>query len=342
MAQLFIQRGAVQGSMMVRSQPRPIATVLTRGSGNPRVSSPTSSLLFQLTIQVQFCFGIYSTMSSVPSSSTPLPGPTTPAIQAQLHARLLTLAKRSDPALARADRILSASSSLDLNLMTLQYALVLVSESITAVHNRRVLGQVYTQLLPLLYYFGGVTLVAADVDVPPPSVSIRMRTLSSLISDIRIFHRLWGLVGLLRWAIATLQKPPKDALLKAVTFAQVASNILYQPLENIAYLGSHEIIPVSKAKINRLWAVSSRLWAVHVILEFVRLGREKYLAGKDAEKSKTADALWRRQLLVNAAYFPLTIHWSLETGVLSDLAVGVLGTIAGGARLIPLWKQSKI
>ncbi|KAK9377917.1 uncharacterized protein V1513DRAFT_435570 [Lipomyces chichibuensis] len=284
-------------------------------------------------------------MSAVPSSSTPLPGPTTPAIQAQLHARLLTLAKRSDPALARADRILSATSSLDLNLMTLQYALVLVSESITAVHNRRVLRHVYTQLSSLLNYFGGVTVVSADVAVPPPSVSVRMRTLSSLISDIRIFHRLWGLVGLLRWAIATLQSPPKDALLKAVAFAQVASNILYQPLENIAYLGSHEIIPVSKAKINRLWVVSSRLWAAHVILEFVRLGREKYLARKDAEKkaeSKTADTLWRRQLVVNAAYFPLTIHWSLETGVLSDLAVGALGTIAGGARLIPLWMQSKI
>ncbi|KAK9318068.1 hypothetical protein V1522DRAFT_396666 [Lipomyces starkeyi] len=285
-------------------------------------------------------------MSAVPSSSIPLPGPTTPTIQAQLHARLLTLAKRSDPALARADRILSATSSLDLNLMTLQYALVLVSESITAVNNRRVLRQVYTQLSSLLNYFGGVTLIAADVAVPPPSVSVRMRTLSSLISDIRIFHRLWGLVGLLRWAIATLQSPPKDALLKAVAFAQVVSNILYQPLENIAYLGSHEIIPVSKAKINRLWVVSSRLWAAHVILEFVRLGREKYLArSKDAEKtaeSKTADTLWRRQLLVNGAYFPLTIHWSLETGVLGDWAVGALGTIAGGARLIPLWKQSKI
>ncbi|KAK9324300.1 hypothetical protein V1517DRAFT_351459 [Lipomyces orientalis] len=272
---------------------------------------------------------------------------TVSVIQAQVHARLINLAKQSDPALAKADRILSASSSLDLNLMTVQYALVFVAESITAVHNRRVLRQVYTQLSSLVKYFSGYTLVAADVAVPPPSVAVRMRALSSLISDVRIFHRLWGLIGLLRWAIATMQAPPNDAVLKAVAFTQVVTNIIYQPLENIAYLASHEIIPFSKAKINRLWVVSSRLWAAHVILEFVRLARVKYLAKKDvseqsgekATDGKTADTLWRRQLIVNAAYFPLTIHWSLETGLLTDLAVGALGTIAGGARLIPLWKQ---
>ncbi|KAK9370033.1 hypothetical protein V1509DRAFT_618342 [Lipomyces kononenkoae] len=294
-------------------------------------------------------------MSANPSSTTPImPGPTIPGLQAQLHARLLTVAKRSDPALAKADRILSASSSLDLNLMTLQYALVFVSESITAVHNRRVLRQVYRQLSILLNYFGSgsnMAVVTADVAVPRPSIAVRMRTLSSLISDIRIFHRLWGLIGLLRWAIATLQSPPKDSWLAAVAYLQVVSNLLYQPLENIAYLGSHDIIPVSKAKINRLWVVSSRLWAAHVILEFVRLGRQKYLAvqknkddaGEKKAEAKTesamAEVLWRRQLLVNTAYFPLTIHWSMQTGFLSELAVGVLGTVAGGARLIPLWKQ---
>ncbi|KAK9246731.1 hypothetical protein V1506DRAFT_534140 [Lipomyces tetrasporus] len=286
-------------------------------------------------------------MSAEPTSSAPPRGATVPLIQAQLHARLLNLAKQSDPALAKADRILSASSSLDLNLMTAQYALVFVAESITAVHNRRVLLKVYTQLSSLVKYFSGFTLVAADVAVPPPSVAVRMRALSSLISDVRIFHRLWGLIGLLRWAIATLQAPPKDAVLKAVAFTQVVSNIIYQPLENIAYLGSHGIIPFSKAKINRLWVVSSRLWAAHVILEFVRLARVKYLAKKDVSEQSgekvtdghTADTLWRRQLIVNAAYFPLTIHWSLETGLLTDLAVGALGTIAGGARLVPLWKQ---
>ncbi|KAK9240736.1 hypothetical protein V1525DRAFT_394830 [Lipomyces kononenkoae] len=293
-------------------------------------------------------------MSTKPSSSTPMPGPTVPALQTQLHARLLTLAKRSDPGLAKADRILSASSSLDLNLMTLQYALVFVSESITTVHNRRVLRQVYIQLSTLLNYFSrgaGLAVVTADVAVARPAVAVRMRTLSSLISDIRIFNRLWGLIGLLRWAIATLQSPPKDALLAAVAYLQVISNLLYQPLENIAYLGSHDIIPVSKAKINRLWVLSSRLWAAHVILEFVRLGRQKYLAaavqrhevGEKAkaktESNKAAEELWRRQLLVNTAYFPLTIHWSTQTGFLSELAVGALGTVAGGARLIPLWKQ---
>lgn len=44
--------------------------------------------------------------------------------------------------------------------------------------------------------------------------------------------------------------------------------------------------------------------------------------------------------IVNAAYFPLTIHWSLEKSSLPDVGVGVFGTIAAIAQLHSAWKAS--
>ncbi|RKO98915.1 hypothetical protein CXG81DRAFT_28293 [Caulochytrium protostelioides] len=48
-------------------------------------------------------------------------------------------------------------------------------------------------------------------------------------------------------------------------------------------------------------------------------------------------ATWMTQLVVNAAYFPLTLHWSHPVGLLSDLAVGVCGTVAAVAQLATAW-----
>lgn len=83
----------------------------------------------------------------------------------------------------------------------------------------------------------------------------------------------------------------------------------------------------------------------------MRLAREKQISRRSAkiptEKESVeaaaeraeADKLWSRQLIVTSAYFPLTVHWSLESGVLNDWLVGLFGTIAGGVRFIPLWRE---
>jgi hypothetical protein len=42
--------------------------------------------------------------------------------------------------------------------------------------------------------------------------------------------------------------------------------------------------------------------------------------------------------LINAAYFPLTIHWSLEKSSLPDVGVGIFGTIAAVAQIHAAWE----
>jgi hypothetical protein len=44
--------------------------------------------------------------------------------------------------------------------------------------------------------------------------------------------------------------------------------------------------------------------------------------------------------LVNAAYFPLTIHWSLENSSLPDVGVGLFGTIAALGQIITAWRAA--
>jgi hypothetical protein len=44
--------------------------------------------------------------------------------------------------------------------------------------------------------------------------------------------------------------------------------------------------------------------------------------------------------VINAAYFPLTLHWSMETSSLPDVGVGVFGTIAAITQLVTAWKSA--
>lgn len=179
-----------------------------------------------------------------------------------------------------------------------------------------------------------------------------MRSLSSLISDIRIFNRLWGLVPLSVWAAETWFQPPSDSVLRGVAYSQVIANLLYQPLENVAYLAMHNIIPqsvVSERAQFDIWIYSSYLWAIHVVLEFVRLYRETVLAkrtssaknGGDDEKEKGGYTIssfaWYQSLVINLSYLPLTVHWSLPNGLVNDVTVGFLGATAAAASSYPKW-----
>jgi len=145
--------------------------------------------------------------------------------------------------------------------------------------------------------------------------------------------------------------PPKDLVQRNITWAQVLVNIFYQVLENGAYLSSKGILGWDGKKQNRAWVWSSRFWAAHVGLDFGRLGYEFWLrtrvAGKGKEIEKEGGVVeerevrvWRRELAVNLAYAPLTVHWSLEEGLVSDLFVGVLGSVAGVVGFRELWKNT--
>lgn len=175
----------------------------------------------------------------------------------------------------------------------------------------------------------------------------RLKTLYSHLSDIRTFIRLWGSLDYAEWAVSSLNNKNPDNVLRYVDYGQIVACMLYQILENIAYVGSHGIISMSTPVENRLWSVSCIMWAIHVQLDFVKFIRERQLRKKlEAEQGekadlaaiKLADKEWLRTFLINCCYTPLSIHWSFETGFLPDFLVGAFGTFAVVNKAVPKWR----
>ena len=81
----------------------------------------------------------------------------------------------------------------------------------------------------------------------------------------------------------------------------------------------------------------------HVGLDFMRLWREweKREKGDGREGEKEWRANWRREMVVNMAYAPLTLHWSLERGIIGESWIGLLGSVAAISGLRVLWKDAK-
>lgn len=202
------------------------------------------------------------------------------------------------------------------------------------------------------------------------------KALAGTIADYRIFVRLWGLVGLYTWARSTYlsplppNAPTKEKSLRSLTWCALASCVGFQVLENGAYLSSKGALTTAswageqgKARENAWWLWSSRFWAAYVGVELTRLGVEWYYheppaatttppPGGDGEKEDKlrlvdeqkqqalSNWMWWKDLASNAAYAPMTIHWSLPNGLLSDWGVGACGIVAGGANLADAWRRT--
>ena len=153
---------------------------------------------------------------------------------------------------------------------------------------------------------------------------------SELISDARILLRLFGMAGIYSWAKAHFQSNTRDPI---VTL-QIMANAAFQPLENLAYLSMHKVIRISADTEAQLWAWSCRFWAVHVVLELVRLMRQR----KRTVRSKD----WTLQVVNNLGWLPLTAHWSLLKGLpgFTDAQVGFFGTIAAISDAQMLWNTT--
>jgi hypothetical protein len=95
---------------------------------------------------------------------------------------------------------------------------------------------------------------------------------------------------------------------------------------------------MSKRTETELWLWSTRFWAAHVALEFVRLWRERTIALRGKGKEKVGerekwDKTWWGSLIMNLAFAPQTVHWSVEGGVLSDIHIAYCGVIAALASI---------
>ncbi|ORY19576.1 hypothetical protein BCR34DRAFT_582273 [Clohesyomyces aquaticus] len=330
-----------------------------------------------------------ATAAPSPLSPSPSPSPSphspprnpSPALLSRLRAilhllksRTHLLAHRLDTLLLRLSHLLSNPASTDALLSTISYTLSLLSSLLRKTLTRR-LSTIPTKSSAILLSGETSTLLAEiSIQTPTPtppstkalvSIGESAKALAATMDDYRIFVRLWGLVGIYTWARGTYLSPSlraaspqthmTDKLLKAITWTQIASCTLFQLLENLAYLSSKSILNLcsktGESLDARYWIWSSRFWAIHVGLEFLRL----YIISSSSSSSSSPDDnekerkiqrekdswAWTRDLVTNLAYFPLTIHWGRERGLLSETGVAVLGVVAGGTLVVDAWRGAR-
>ncbi|KAF3046311.1 hypothetical protein E8E11_008381 [Didymella keratinophila] len=293
-----------------------------------------------------------------------------------LARRIRNAAHSTDRNILRLSALLSTPTGIDVVLCTTGYTLTLVYALGQQVLERQ-LAAVATDLADKAadVMLPGETLIASL----PASAGTKLlaqtvgssKAIADVIADYRIFVRMWGVLGLYTWARDTYLSPlPKEAkrkekLLRGTTWAAIASCVLFQVLENGAYAASKGMLTsrawtgeVGKKRETWWWVWSSRFWAAYVGCEILRLvverayaeprveavgdgeKEDKLRAEQERRESYNTSFTWWKDLVSNIAYAPMTLHWSVEEGLLSDLQVGVFGTIAGGALLADAWRKT--
>lgn len=179
--------------------------------------------------------------------------------------------------------------------------------------------------------------------------------------------------------MSTYLAPPEDGIVRALTWGQVVACAIYQGLENGAYLAGKGVLGWKKERVARGWVWSGRAWCAYVALELARLGYEwRELKGREGarrergsvgllEKSPSAEeegevvgkgelelrmdevedesvrerwGKWYKEVGVNVAYAPMTVHYSLEDGILGEGVIGGLGAVVGALSIGQAWKEA--
>jgi len=210
------------------------------------------------------------------------------------------------------------------------------------------------RLLSLVYYLSTLLapqfsrlalLLTVKLPTPVPLVALtpastaltvasnRLRRLAAKVSDVRMFMRLFGLVEIYQWGARTLRDPPKDPVIRSLVLGQIAANVGYQILENLAYLNMHSLLSFSKRTEGRMWLWSTRCWAAHIVLEFLKLERTRSLQAEKSrgvrglvitgEEERKAQESWNKAWICNATTAPLSVCLALAVPERSVVLTGV-------------------
>lgn len=306
----------------------------------------------------------------VPSAAQPLPN----AQPLPLSALLAAAPSNADAFLAHLQRCLSTPAGIDTTALFLCYTSRLAAAGLEAL-TRPALQRGAQQLLALAQSLPpSATILFSAKGFPSPSAALfltvakRLKAFSAMLSEARTFLRLWGLLNLYFWARGMLlqlraarraraegvegPKVPKAETAIAVT--QLVACVVFQSLENAAYLAQKGVLEWQPARIGQAYRWSARFWGAFVGLKIGELFFEAYRRGQRTPAERLGDKTvavmeqeerswsdeWRKTVVRQLAWFPLTIHWSLEQGIFSDMTVGAIATIPGVVQMRDLWKKT--
>ncbi|KAB5558101.1 hypothetical protein GE09DRAFT_100423 [Coniochaeta sp. 2T2.1] len=294
--------------------------------------------------------------SSTPSSKPPRKQPALP-----LRALLALTPKNVDAFLSHLNRCLSTPSGIDTVLLFLCYTSRFSSSLLSGLATRA-LHRSASEWVALVSASNRTTvLLATDSKQLPATAAAaaglvlakRLGNLSSLLSEARTILRLWGLLGMYFWAKRLLTQtfssskttekeggqPKPTTLDTVINYSQLTICIVFQALENGAYLSSKGVMGWSPA--TQGWAMkwSARLWGLYVGVELGKLAAEKVGGGVKSRDVK-GRAAWKSAFVRNMAWAPLTVHWGSDRGLVADWMVGALASVPGFIQMGELWAET--
>jgi len=203
--------------------------------------------------------------------------------------------------------------------------------------------------------------------------------LASMIGTARTVWGIWGLLPIIQWLVSIERKNPSTRRLLTIERLQGWSMLFFYPLDHLSNLISHGItspssLPSGPAALSKpsekdkapvldagklsMW--SCRFWGLYVALQFAHLLEDRKLliaSQRSLAKAKSKGPIYEmdkaelrrrwdafyHECIANLAYFPMTIHWSLEKGLFgNDVYVNLLGFIAALFSFRSGWKATAL
>ncbi|KAH7361391.1 hypothetical protein B0T11DRAFT_278861 [Plectosphaerella cucumerina] len=307
---------------------------------------------------------VASTSSAAPDAAPAPKSSQPPSVPISLL--LAAVPGNIDAFITHLHRCMQTPSGIDTVLLLVGYTARLSANILDAASRSAIESSVH-KLIALAFSLPPNTtflLASAPRAAPLAAIAIklatRLRALSALLSESRTFLRSWALLGVYLWGKGLLFQPSSrsktaekddattaedtaaEKLDRTIALAQFTSIALFQVLENAYFLSSKGVFGLSPAQQGKAARWSVRSWMVFVGLELGRLVVEHHRKrGEDLQSAehKAWKQTWRRTLVRNLAWAPLTVHWSFN-GYLSDTAISALGTVPGIIGIRQLWQDT--
>lgn len=288
--------------------------------------------------------------------------------KAPITAVLAMTPSRADAFLAHLFRCMQTRSGAETVLLFACYASRMTGSILEGLGGAAI-RQSARRLVALAYKLPPATTVVMSSTAPQPALAAlalqlggRFKALSAMISETRTMGRLWGLLGLYfaakrlilksraaaaknnnEKAIGSVEDSSEALFDTLVSYAQIASLIVHQASENVAFLSSKKVLPFEPATQGRIGLLSVRAWGLYVAMEGARLLVERSRKKSSGVEAKDAEwaAKWNKSFYRNLAWAPLTVHWSSTTGgFLPDIVISTLALYPSVGAMVDLWRDT--
>ncbi|KAJ3065444.1 hypothetical protein HDU98_011200 [Podochytrium sp. JEL0797] len=194
------------------------------------------------------------------------------------------------------------------------------------------------KVLMLYQYVAKILILKLQQKDKSSLLAARLANLAAPVSDTRVLLRYSGLFSLVQWILFSERNPPPTPFLRVIYRLQNLANLCYYPLEHVYYLAAHKVM---------LYFL--QLHQEHRLLTL----RQLHLTQRQRSAAEPKQVLLAEQAsidserqglavnaVINAAYFPMTLHWSVEESVFPEMGVAVCGSVAAVAQVYSAWKSA--